>query len=85
VNSKSNCRKTNAVSNALLVATLPQHASPIRAAERLGLTTRQVRRLARRYAAAGPVGLISKRFNRRSNDRLNDDLAGGVIKLLRST
>ena len=34
-----------------------------RAAERLGLTTRQVRRLARRYAAAGPVGLISKRFN----------------------
>jgi hypothetical protein len=37
---------------------------PIRAADRLGLTTRQVRRLARRYAAAGPVGLISKRFGR---------------------
>ena len=27
-------------------------------AERLGLTTRQVRRLARRYAAGGPVGLV---------------------------
>jgi hypothetical protein len=41
----------------------------IRAADRLGLTTRQVRRLARRYAAAGPVGLISKRFGRPSNNR----------------
>jgi len=58
---------------------------PIRAADRLGLTTRQVRRLARRYAAAGPVGLISKRFNRPSNDRLDDALADQVIKILRST
>jgi hypothetical protein len=41
----------------------------VRASERLGLTTRQVRRLARRYAARGPVGLISKRFNRPSNNR----------------
>jgi hypothetical protein len=66
-------------------AVVDRDLKPFRAAERLGLTTRQVRRLARRYAAAGPVGLISKRFNRRSNNRLNDDLAGGVIKLLRST
>jgi hypothetical protein len=58
---------------------------PIRAAERLGLTTRQVRRLARRYAAAGPVGLISKRFNRPSNNRLDEALADRVIKILRST
>lgn len=58
---------------------------PIRAADRLGLTTRQVRRLARRYAAAGPVGLISKRFNRPSNNRLDDALADQVIKILRST
>jgi hypothetical protein len=57
----------------------------IRAADRLGLTTRQVRRLARRYAAAGPVGLISKRFNRPSNNRLDDALADRVIKILRST
>ncbi len=42
----------------------------VTASERLGLTTRQVRRLARRYAAAGPVGVISKRFNRPSNNRL---------------
>jgi hypothetical protein len=58
---------------------------PHRAAERLGLTSRQVRRLARRYAAAGPVGSISKRFSRPSNNRLDDDMADRVIKLLRST
>jgi hypothetical protein len=57
---------------------------PIRAADRLGLTTRQVRRLARRYAVAGPVGLISQRFNRPSNNRLDDALADRVIKILRS-
>jgi hypothetical protein len=55
------------------------------AAERLGLTTRQVRRLARRYAAGGPVGLISKRFNRPSNNRLDEALGDRVIKILRST
>jgi hypothetical protein len=38
---------------------------PIRAAERLGLTTRQVRRLARRYAAAGPGVRGSCRHDRR--------------------
>jgi hypothetical protein len=58
---------------------------PHRAAEPLGLTSRQIRRLARRYAAAGPVGLISKRFRRWSNNRLDDDSADRVIRLLRST
>ncbi len=54
---------------------------PMKAADRLGLTTRQVRRLARRYVAHGPVGLISKRFNRPSNNRLDEDLADRVIKI----
>ena len=58
---------------------------PGRAAEQLGLTPRQVRRLARRYAAEGPVGLISKRFNRPSNNRLEDTVADRVIELLKST
>ena len=57
---------------------------PTRAADRLGLTTRQVRRLARRYAAAGPAGLISKRFNRPSDNRTDGALADAVIKILRS-
>ena len=51
-------------------AVIDGELKPIRAAERLGLTTRQV--LARRYAAAGLVGLISKRFWRPSNNRLHD-------------
>jgi hypothetical protein len=58
---------------------------PIRAPDRLGLTTRQVRRLGRRYAAAGPAGLISKCFGRPSNNRTDDALADSVIKILRST
>jgi hypothetical protein len=53
---------------------------PFRAAERLGLTTRQVRRLARRCAAAGPAGLISRRFSRPSNNRLDDAKADQAIK-----
>jgi hypothetical protein len=40
---------------------------------------------ARRYAAGGPVGLVSKRFNRPSNNRLDETLADRVIKILRST
>ncbi|MBS0393404.1 MAG: helix-turn-helix domain-containing protein, partial [Proteobacteria bacterium] len=37
------------------------------AAERLGMTTRQLRRLIRRYDQEGPVGLISRHRNRPSN------------------
>jgi hypothetical protein len=40
-------------------AVVDRDLKPHRTAERLGLTSRQVRRLARRYAAASPVGLIS--------------------------
>ena len=56
---------------------------PGRAAERLGLTGRQVRRLARRYAQEGPIGLTSRRFDRPSNNRLDSDLADQVIRILR--
>ena len=52
--------------------------SMMRRAVHFGLTARQVRRLARRYAAPGPVGLISKRFSRPSNNRLNDAMADQV-------
>jgi hypothetical protein len=54
----------------------------IKAADRLGLTTRQVRRLARRYAAQGPAGMISKRFNRRSNtyDKLGAIDQGAIVE-----
>ncbi len=58
---------------------------PIRAAERLGLTTRQVHRLAVRYRREGPVGLISKRRNRPSNNRMDAGLEEQVLRILRES
>ena len=49
-------------------AVVDGNLKPGRAAERLGLTTRQVHRLTRRYAREGPVGLISRHRNRPSNN-----------------
>jgi hypothetical protein len=54
------------------------------AAERLGLTTRQVRRLVRRYQQEGPVGLISRHRNRPSNSRLKDAVADQVFGIIRA-
>jgi hypothetical protein len=56
-----------------------------RAAERLGLTGRQVRRLARRYVQEGPVGLISRHRNRPSNNRLEAAVADRAIRILRDS
>ena len=58
---------------------------PIRAGERLGLTPRQVRRLAVRYRREGPVGLISKRRNRPSNNRMDAGLEEQVLRILRES
>jgi len=58
-----------------------QHA----VATRLGMTTRQVRRLVRQYEQQGPVGLISKLRNRPSNRRLKADVAEHAFGILRST
>ena len=53
-------------------------------AERLGLTTRQVRRLVRRYEQDGPVGLISRLRDRPSNRRLKPQAADRAFAILRS-
>lgn len=58
---------------------------PIRAAERLGLTSRQVRRLAMRYRVEGPAGLISRRRDRPSNNRLDSGLEEQVVRILRES
>ncbi|MDP1933157.1 MAG: ISNCY family transposase [Gammaproteobacteria bacterium] len=42
------------------------------ASKRLGITTRQVRRLSKRYQAAGLPGLVSKKRGRASNRRLDE-------------
>jgi transposase len=57
---------------------------PARAAERLGLTTRQIRRLANRYRAEGPVGLIARSRNRPSNNRLEPSVEAQVAEILRT-
>jgi len=65
----------------LIDGQLKQHA----VATRLGLTTRQVRRLVRQYEQQGPLGLISKLRNRPSNRRLKSDVAEHAFGILRST
>jgi hypothetical protein len=54
-------------------------------AARLGVTTRQVRRLVRRYEQQGPIGLISRLRDRPSNRRLKSDAAEHAFGILRST
>jgi transposase len=55
------------------------------AAERLGISTRQLRRIAQRYRAEGPTGLISKHCSRPSNNRLDASLEAQVVKILRES
>jgi hypothetical protein len=56
---------------------------PGRAADRLGLTVRQIERLVIRYLAEGPIGLISKHRNRPGNRRLKAPLVEQVVGILR--
>jgi transposase len=64
----------------LIDGQLRQHA----VAMRLGLTTRQIRRLVRRYELQGPAGLISKLRGRPSNHRLKSEAADCAFSILRS-
>ena len=52
-------------------------------AERMGLTSRLVRRLVERYRIEGPVGLISRHRNRPSNYQLGDGVEPQIVALLR--
>src|ERR1700722_8260345 len=58
---------------------------PRMAAQRLGITSRQVRRLVRRYRSEGPVGLVSRACNRPSNNRLASALEQQIVKILRES
>jgi transposase len=53
------------------------------AAERLAMSPRQIRRLAQRYRTEGPAGLVSRRYRRPSNNRLDEALENQVVRLLR--
>ncbi|MGU7816834.1 helix-turn-helix domain-containing protein, partial [Burkholderia sp. AW49-1] len=56
---------------------------PWRAAERLGLTTRQIRRLVGRSREHGPQGLVSQRRAKPSNNRLGSMTADRVLSIIR--
>ncbi|WP_423200795.1 Integrase catalytic domain-containing protein (plasmid) [Cupriavidus sp. H19C3] len=56
-----------------------------RAAEKLGLSRRQIERLAVRYRADGPVGLSSRKRGRSSNRQLPPGIESRVRGLIRDT
>jgi hypothetical protein len=56
---------------------------PWRAAERLGISRRQVERLTTRYRDVGALGLVSRHRDRPSNHQLPDGLADRAIRLIR--
>ncbi|GAC1406123.1 MAG: ISNCY family transposase [Burkholderiaceae bacterium] len=56
---------------------------PKTAAARLGLTVRQVRRLANRYRDEGPAGLVSRRCDRPSNHRMAADISALAVSVIR--
>jgi transposase len=54
----------------------------LEASQRLGITTRQVRRLAKRYLTSGLNGLISKKRGRASNRQLDEAIQAKVVDLI---
>lgn len=64
-------------------AVIEQRLMPWRAAERLGVSRRQIERLVARYRAAGPAGLVSQRRGHASNHQLPEDLAHRALSLIR--
>ncbi len=68
---------------AQILALLKEHRiSQQEAARRMGITTRQTRRLAKRYQQEGLSGLVSKKRGRASNRRLNDAIRTTAIDLI---
>lgn len=59
---------------------LKQH----QAAQQLGLSTRQIKRLVRRYRSDGPQGLVSRHRGKVSNNRICDEVKDHCLSLIRS-
>lgn len=68
----------------IIQAVIDGSLKPSRAAERLGLTDRQVRRLVNYVRTEGPSGIVSKRRGKPSNNRLSSDTVATALKLIRS-
>ncbi len=63
---------------------IEKRLTQLEAAQILGVTSRQVRRLRRAYERDGPAGLASKHRGRPSNRRLRSELGREALALVRS-
>jgi transposase len=68
---------------AIINASIEGEITAVIAAKRLGITTRQVRRLQKRYAEDGERGMVSRRKGKPSNNRLAPEVAQQVLELVR--
>jgi transposase len=67
----------------LIQAIVDGNLKPMWAAERLQMTTRQIRRLVSRYRIEGAAGLVSRHRNRPSNRQLAPGLANLALTIIR--
>ena len=62
---------------------IERRLTQLKAAELMGLTARQVRRLCIAYQQAGPIGLASRRRGQPSNRRLPPQLQAEAVEIIR--
>ncbi len=67
----------------VIQAVVDSGLKPGRAAERLGLSVRQIERLVIRYRESGAAGLTSRKRGRTGNRRLDAELAQRVLTIIR--
>ena len=67
----------------VIEAVIEERLMPWRAAERLGISRRQVERLTSRYRSEGAAGLVSRRRGRSSNHQLPVNLVAQAMALIR--
>ncbi|WP_415869156.1 ISNCY family transposase, partial [Burkholderia ubonensis] len=67
----------------VIQAVVDMGLKPGRAAERLGVTVRQVQRLVDPYRESGAAGLASRKRGRPGNRRLDEDLARLALTIIR--
>ncbi len=60
-----------------------RHMKQVEAAEELGVSVRQVKRLVKKYREEGAEGLVSKRRGQPSNNRLAEETRGKALDLLK--
>lgn len=68
----------------VIQAVVARRMTQEQAGRQLGLSVRQIKRLARRFREAGPNGLVSRRRGRPSNNRIADDVRQAALSLVRA-